>query len=46
MLLGRIDLLYRPALIAAALAFSASASAQTYPDRAMRAVVPLSLIHI
>ena len=42
MLLGRIDLLYRPALVAAALVFAASASAQTYPDRAIRVVVPFS----
>ena len=42
MLLGRIDLFNRPALVAAALVFAASASAQTYPDRAMRVVVPFS----
>ena len=42
MLLGRIDLLFRPTLVAAALVFAASASAQTYPDRAMRVVVPFS----
>jgi tripartite-type tricarboxylate transporter receptor subunit TctC len=37
-----VDRMFRPALIVATLAFAAPVSGQTYPDRAIRVVVPFS----
>ena len=39
---AQIEPLWRPVLIAAALLFASGASAQTYPDRPIRVVVPFS----
>jgi tripartite-type tricarboxylate transporter receptor subunit TctC len=41
-MLRSVRLLYRPALLAAALLFAPAATAQTYPDRPIRVVVPFS----